>query len=204
MLYRLPCTANHRANVVPIRTAGNYDEYFGMATDVDAVVYLMLVGAGGMALCSVANPELSCVGLGCWRCPCGPPPATPPATPGVRWLGQPQGVGRGQHAPLNPGTQLLHAALSSPWSNHRQVNNVIHDFFPTAITIGEDVSGMPTFCRPWQVGAKCGRGKSQCWPLGRAASIPPDCGAWAGRRSGTPAHPHASRLPLPRAAPTCP
>ncbi|EFN58941.1 hypothetical protein CHLNCDRAFT_29960 [Chlorella variabilis] len=53
---------------------GNYDEYFGMATDVDAVVYLMLV------------------------------------------------------------------------------NNVIHDFFPTAITIGEDVSGMPTFCRPWQEG----------------------------------------------------
>jgi hypothetical protein len=33
-----------------------------------------------------------------------------------------------------------------------QVNNVIHDFFPTAITIGEDVSGMPTFCRPWQEG----------------------------------------------------
>jgi 1,4-alpha-glucan branching enzyme len=32
------------------------------------------------------------------------------------------------------------------------VNNVIHDFFPTAITIGEDVSGMPTFCRPWQEG----------------------------------------------------
>jgi hypothetical protein len=25
-------------------TAGNYDEYFGMATDVEAVVYLMLVG----------------------------------------------------------------------------------------------------------------------------------------------------------------
>ena len=29
---------------------------------------------------------------------------------------------------------------------------VIHDFFPTAITIGEDVSGMPTFCRPWTEG----------------------------------------------------
>jgi hypothetical protein len=29
---------------VPPRTAGNYDEYFGMATDVEAVVYLMLVG----------------------------------------------------------------------------------------------------------------------------------------------------------------
>uniref|UniRef100_A0A1D2AGY8 1,4-alpha-glucan branching enzyme n=1 Tax=Auxenochlorella protothecoides TaxID=3075 RepID=A0A1D2AGY8_AUXPR len=53
---------------------GNYDEYFGMATDVDAVVYLMLV------------------------------------------------------------------------------NNTLHDLFPTAITIGEDVSGMPTFCRPWQEG----------------------------------------------------
>jgi len=53
---------------------GNYDEYFGMATDVEAVVYLMLV------------------------------------------------------------------------------NNVLHDLFPSAITIGEDVSGMPTFCRPWQEG----------------------------------------------------
>lgn len=50
---------------------GNYDEYFGMATDVDAVVYLMLVNA------------------------------------------------------------LLHGLWPS-----------------TAITIGEDVSGMPTFCRP--------------------------------------------------------
>ena len=49
--------------------AGNYDEYFGMATDVQAVVYLMLM------------------------------------------------------------------------------NKVLHDLFPTVITIGEDVSGMPTFCR---------------------------------------------------------
>lgn len=49
--------------------AGNYDEYFGMSTDVEAVVYLMLM------------------------------------------------------------------------------NTMIHDYFPTAITIGEDVSGMPTFCR---------------------------------------------------------
>ena len=24
---------------------------------------------------------------------------------------------------------------------------MLHDFFPTSITIGEDVSGMPTFCR---------------------------------------------------------
>ncbi len=31
LMYRLMCTA------------GNYDEYFGMATDVEAVVYLMLV-----------------------------------------------------------------------------------------------------------------------------------------------------------------
>lgn len=49
--------------------AGSYDEYFGMSTDVEAVVYLMLM------------------------------------------------------------------------------NTMIHDYFPTAITIGEDVSGMPTFCR---------------------------------------------------------
>lgn len=49
--------------------AGNYDEYFSMRTDVEAVVYLMLM------------------------------------------------------------------------------NTMIHDYFPTAITIGEDVSGMPTFCR---------------------------------------------------------
>ncbi|KAL4441059.1 hypothetical protein ABPG77_010490 [Micractinium sp. CCAP 211/92] len=53
---------------------GNYDEYFGMATDVEAVVYLMLV------------------------------------------------------------------------------NCMIHDMFPSAVTIGEDVSGMPTFCRPWTEG----------------------------------------------------
>ena len=50
---------------------GNYDEYFGLATDVEAVAYLMLV------------------------------------------------------------------------------NSLLHDPWPeNAITIGEDVSGMPTFCRP--------------------------------------------------------
>ena len=48
---------------------GNYDEYFGMSTDADAVVYLMVM------------------------------------------------------------------------------NNMVHDMFPHAITIGEDVSGMPAFCR---------------------------------------------------------
>ncbi len=32
------------------------------------------------------------------------------------------------------------------------VNNMLHDTFPTAITVGEDVSGMPAFCRPWQEG----------------------------------------------------
>ena len=48
---------------------GNYDEYFGMSTDTDACVYLMLM------------------------------------------------------------------------------NNMVHDMFPHAITIGEDVSGMPAFCR---------------------------------------------------------
>ncbi|KAI3471845.1 hypothetical protein Pfo_028498 [Paulownia fortunei] len=53
---------------------GNYNEYFGYATDVDAVVYLMLV------------------------------------------------------------------------------NDLIHGLFPEAITIGEDVSGMPTFCIPLQDG----------------------------------------------------
>ena len=26
-------------------------------------------------------------------------------------------------------------------------NQLLHDLFPTVITIGEDVSGMPTFCR---------------------------------------------------------
>jgi len=49
---------------------GNYDEYFGMATDVDAVVYLMLV------------------------------------------------------------------------------NEMVKGFWPHAVVVGEDVSGMPTFCRP--------------------------------------------------------
>lgn len=53
---------------------GNYNEYFGMDTDVDALVYLMLA------------------------------------------------------------------------------NKVCHDFYPHAITIGEDVSGMPTFCRPIEEG----------------------------------------------------
>eukprot|EP00955_Chlamydomonas_euryale_P028895 304618-Chlamydomonas_euryale.AAC.1 len=52
--------------------AGNYEEYFGMATDADAVVYLMLA------------------------------------------------------------------------------NNMLHDVFPSVITVGEDVSGMPAFSRPWQ------------------------------------------------------
>lgn len=49
--------------------AGDYDQYFGLATDVDALVYLMLA------------------------------------------------------------------------------NKMLHDLFPEVITIGEDVSGMPTFCR---------------------------------------------------------
>ncbi|KAF8017811.1 hypothetical protein BT93_H2878 [Corymbia citriodora subsp. variegata] len=53
---------------------GNYNEYFGFATDVDAVIYLMLV------------------------------------------------------------------------------NDLIHGLFPEAITIGEDVSGMPTFCIPVEDG----------------------------------------------------
>lgn len=53
----------------PQAAAGNYDEYFGMATDVEAVAYLMLC------------------------------------------------------------------------------NQMLHDVFPGVTTIGEDVSGMPTFCR---------------------------------------------------------
>eukprot|EP00252_Welwitschia_mirabilis_P006854 TRINITY_DN1776_c0_g1_i2.p1 TRINITY_DN1776_c0_g1~~TRINITY_DN1776_c0_g1_i2.p1 ORF type:complete len:853 (-),score=190.68 TRINITY_DN1776_c0_g1_i2:471-3029(-) len=53
---------------------GNYSEYFGLSTDVDAVVYLMLV------------------------------------------------------------------------------NDMIHGLYPNAVTIGEDVSGMPTFCIPVQDG----------------------------------------------------
>lgn len=53
---------------------GNYNEYFGFATDVDAVIYLMLV------------------------------------------------------------------------------NDLIHGLYPEAVTIGEDVSGMPTFCLPTQDG----------------------------------------------------
>lgn len=57
-----------------VEFTGNYAEYFGFATDVDAVVYLMLV------------------------------------------------------------------------------NDMIHGLFPQAITIGEDVSGMPTFCLPVQDG----------------------------------------------------
>jgi hypothetical protein len=27
------------------------------------------------------------------------------------------------------------------------MNQMVHDLFPSCITIGEDVSGMPTFCR---------------------------------------------------------
>ncbi len=53
---------------------GNYDEYFGMGTDLDSVTYLMIA------------------------------------------------------------------------------NDMIHSLFPNAVTIGEDVSGMPTFCRPVQEG----------------------------------------------------
>lgn len=34
-----------------------------------------------------------------------------------------------------------------PRSCHAPHPDVLHDMFPTAITIGEDVSGMPTFCR---------------------------------------------------------
>ncbi|KDD75589.1 hypothetical protein H632_c603p0, partial [Helicosporidium sp. ATCC 50920] len=56
------------------RFSGHYDEYFGLATDVDAVVYLMLVNA------------------------------------------------------------------------------LLHGLWPHATTVGEDVSGAPTLCRPWAEG----------------------------------------------------
>ncbi|XP_074580303.1 1,4-alpha-glucan-branching enzyme 2-2, chloroplastic/amyloplastic-like isoform X2 [Curcuma longa] len=61
-------------NGLGVGFTGNYNEYFGYATDVDAVVYLMLV------------------------------------------------------------------------------NDMIHALFPEAVTIGEDVSGMPTFCMPVEDG----------------------------------------------------
>ncbi|KAG8376680.1 hypothetical protein BUALT_Bualt09G0089100 [Buddleja alternifolia] len=66
--------ASHLVSEGKMAFTGNYNEYFGFATDVDAVVYLMLV------------------------------------------------------------------------------NDLIHGLFPEAITIGEDVSGMPTFCISLQDG----------------------------------------------------
>ncbi|RVW48031.1 1,4-alpha-glucan-branching enzyme 1, chloroplastic/amyloplastic [Vitis vinifera] len=68
--YVLACVKKH----VVVEFTGNYNEYFGYATDVDAMVYLMLV------------------------------------------------------------------------------NDLIHGLFPEAVTIGEDVSGMPAFCIPVQDG----------------------------------------------------
>lgn len=41
--HRLTCCCTHLAPSLP--SPGNYDEYFGMATDVEAVVYLMLVNS---------------------------------------------------------------------------------------------------------------------------------------------------------------
>lgn len=76
--------------------AGNYEEYFGMATDVEAVVYMMLM------------------------------------------------------------------------------NEMVHSLFPTAITVGEDVSGMPTLCRwgpqhcpcSWLVSAAAHAAVCTFWPRG--------------------------------------
>ncbi|XP_037491029.1 1,4-alpha-glucan-branching enzyme 1, chloroplastic/amyloplastic [Jatropha curcas] len=65
---------NFRVLLDEVSFTGNYNEYFGFATDVDAVTYLMLV------------------------------------------------------------------------------NDMIHGLFPEAVTIGEDVSGMPTFCIPVEDG----------------------------------------------------
>ena len=68
MLRSIECSSSLDSPTLE-RCAGNYDEYFGLSTDIEAVTYLMLQ------------------------------------------------------------------------------NQLLHDLFPTAITIGEDVSGMPTFCR---------------------------------------------------------
>ena len=75
-------------------SAGNYDEYFGLSTDIEAVTYLMLQ------------------------------------------------------------------------------NQLLHDLFPTAITIGEDVSGMPTFCRraAWPCNAAGRVPPTECCPCGAAAA----------------------------------
>eukprot|EP00955_Chlamydomonas_euryale_P020166 214263-Chlamydomonas_euryale.AAC.2 len=39
--------------------------------------------------------------------------------------------------------------------------------FPNSITIGEDVSGMPTFCRPWQEGGVGFDYRLQVWGVNR-------------------------------------
>ena len=47
-------------------------------------------------------------------------------------------------------------------------NQLLHDLFPTAITIGEDVSGMPTFCRQApSLLLPCGHGAGH-WNLQRS------------------------------------
>ena len=74
------CPCVRAVDTLSFLSAGNYDEYFGLSTDIEAVTYLMLQ------------------------------------------------------------------------------NQLLHDLFPTAITIGEDVSGMPTFCR---------RAAWPCMPTGR-------------------------------------
>ena len=43
------------------------------------------------------------------------------------------------------------------------MNKVLHDLFPTVVTIGEDVSGMPTFCR-WAL-ALCSSTLALQWVL---------------------------------------
>ena len=57
------------------------------------------------------------------------------------------------------------------------VNQMLHDVFPGVTTIGEDVSGMPTFCRC----APCCLGPGMCSRLVRALPCSPAVGTlWAG------------------------
>lgn len=64
--------ARTRAHVPPlflVTCAGNYDEYFGMATDVEAVVYLMLVSAGLFPAVARASGAWVCSTARRWCCP---------------------------------------------------------------------------------------------------------------------------------------
>lgn len=112
-----------------------------MATDVEAVVYLMLVNSEWLQhavfSCSFAvmlqQARRQSVALHL-----------------LRALDH---VSGGPHRKLplclvdgHPsGRTPSHATLWYPLPS--RLPGTLHDLFPTAITIGEDVSGMPTFCR---------------------------------------------------------